>query len=410
MTNNTMEHDSEMNEVPEEATLKTAQKRKKAMIVLGSLFGVLGIIWLIYYLIWGQFKEYTDDAYVTGNMVQLMPQINGTVIEVNADDTQRVRQGQLLIKLDSADYQVALQRAKADLAQTVRQVRQYYDNVAEAQQKLILDQANLLKAELDLKRRKGLIGNRAVSREEMQHIQTAVDAAQANYRVSQKQLSAARALVENADLYHHPLVETAKANLKTAYLNLKRTQILSPVDGYIAKRTIQPGQQVAMNTVMLAIIPLDDIWVDANYKESSLNHIRVNQPVTLYVDAYPDLTYHGKVAGLNAGTGSAFSLLPPQNATGNWIKIVQRLPVRIRLDPQEINKNPLQLGLSMRVTINTHNRNGQRMQSKTSSYQFGTDVYEHQLAEVNTLIAQILRDNADNFTLPKLSSKAQSAF
>lgn len=390
------------NEQAGAATPATLRKRKIAMSLLGGAFLVIGILWLIYWLIWGQFEEYTDDAYVNGNMVQLMPQVPGTVIEVNTDDTQLVKEGQVIIKLDQSDYTIALQRAKADLAQTVRQVRQYYESAAQAQQKLILDKANLLKAQLDYQRRLGLVGNRAVSSEDMQHFKTAMEAAQASYNVSLHQLDAALALVENSNLYNHPLVETAKTNLKNAYLNFQRTTIVSPITGYVAKRNIQPGQQVALNSAMLAIIPLHDTWVDANYKESSLANLRVNQPVTLYADAYPDVTYHGKVEGLNAGTGSAFSLLPPQNATGNWIKIVQRLPVRIRLNADELKKNPLQLGLSMRVTADTHDRDGSRMPTKTNPlFKYETAVYAKQLAAVEPVIYEILTANSPDVSLPK---------
>lgn len=384
------------------ATPETLHKRKVAMLLLGGAFLLIAVLWFLYWLIWGRFEQYTDDAYVNGNLVQLMPQIPGTVIEIHTDDTQLVTEGQVLIKLDQADYSIALQRAKADLGQSVRQVRQYFESAAQAQQNVILDKANLVKAELDLKRRTGLVGNRAVSREEMQHYKTAYEAAQATYNVSLHQLDSARALIENAQLYTHPLVEAAKANLKVAYLNFQRTIISAPVTGFVAKRTVQPGQQVAMNSAMLAIIPLHDTWVDANYKESSLDDLRVNQPVTLYADAYPGITYHGKVVGLNAGTGSVFSLLPPQNATGNWIKIVQRLPVRVSLDPQELNKHPLQLGLSMRVTVNTHNRQGTRMQNTPRpEFKYGTNVFAKQLADVDALINDILKANSPNMSLPK---------
>lgn len=386
-----------------EVTPETKHKRKVAMIIFGGSILVIAILWFLYWLIYSRFEEYTDDSYVGGNMVQLMPQIPGTVIEINADDTQLVNEGQVLIKLDPSDYIVALQRAKANLAQTVREVRQYYENVAQAQQNLILDKARLMDAQSDLQRRLGLVGNRAVSRESMQHFKTAAEGAQANYNASRHRLDAALALVENSNLYNHPMVETAKANLKNAWLNVQRTTIVSPITGYIAKRSIQPGQQVSLNSTMLAIIPLHDTWVDANYKESSLDHIRANQPVTLYADAYPDITYHGKVEGLNAGTGSAFALLPPQNATGNWIKIVQRLPVRIRLNDDELKKNPLQLGLSMRVTINTHDRQGHRMAVKANNgFKYETTVYSKQLAGIEPLIDKILKANSPDISLPKV--------
>ncbi|MFJ1268870.1 efflux RND transporter periplasmic adaptor subunit [Legionella lytica] len=384
------------------ATPATLRKRKVAMLALGGLFLFIAIVWLIYWLIWGQFEEYTDDAYVSGNLVQLMAQIPGTVVEVHTENTQLVKEGQAIIKMDQADYAIALQKAKADLGQTVRQVRQYFENAAQARQNVILDKANLVKAQLDVKRRKGLVGNRAVSREEMQHYQTALDAAQASYNASLRQLDAANALVENTNLYNHPLVETAKANLKNAYLNFQRTTVVAPVSGFIAKRAIHPGQQIAQDTAMLAIVPLHDTWVDANYKESSLEHIRVGQPVILYADAYPGITYHGKVLGLNAGTGSAFSLLPPQNATGNWIKIVQRLPVRIQLDEKEVAQNPLQIGLSMRVTVDTSNRDGSRMPTTNKTlFKYKTTVFADQLAKVDTLIDDILKANSPDMSLPK---------
>ena len=231
-------------------------------------------------------------------------------------------------------------QAKATLGQTVRQVRQNFENAERAQATLILRNADLIKAQLDVKRRLGLVGKSAVSREEFQHYQTAEQAAEADYNFALHNLRSEQALVENSHLYTHPLVEHAKANFKTAYLNAQRTTIVAPTTGYIAKRSVQVGQHIMVNTPMLAIVPLREIWVDANYKESQLSDLRINQPVTLYADAYSDVTYHGKVFGLSAGTGAAFSLLPPQNATGNWIKIVQRLPVRIWLDPEELKNIP----------------------------------------------------------------------
>ncbi|KTD70169.1 multidrug efflux system [Legionella steelei] len=381
---------------------ETLHKRKTAMLILGGIFLFVAVLWFLYWLIWGRFERYTDDAYVSGNMVQLMPQIPGTVIEIKTDDTQLVKEGQVIIKLDPTDYAVALQRAKADLAQTVRQVRQYFENAAESKQNVIVNKANLVKAQLDFKRREGLSGNRAVSREEMQHYKTALEAAQATYDLSLHQLDAALAIVENSHLYTHPLVEAAKANLKTAYLNFQRTTIAAPVTGFIAKRNVHPGQQVSMSSAMLAIVPLDDTWVDANYKESELDDIRIGQPVTLSADAYPGMTYHGKVVGLNAGTGAAFSLLPPQNATGNWIKIVQRLPVRISLNPDELEKIPLQLGLSMRVTIDVSNLDGYRMpQTAEPKFNYQTRIFEQQLAEVESLINEILHANSSDMYLPR---------
>jgi len=377
--------------------------RTIGLLLLSSIFLFISIIWFFYWLLWDRFEVYTDDAYVNGNIVQLMPQVPGTVIAINADDTQLVIQGQTIIKLDPADRNIALQHAQSMLAQTVRQVRQYFENAQRAQSTLVLRNADLLKAQLDLKRRLKLVGKSAVSLEEFQHYQTAVTSAQARYDYALHNWRSAQALVENSHLYTHPLVERAKANFKTAYLNVQRTTILAPTTGYIAKRSVQVGQQVKLDTPLLAIVPLREIWVDANYKESQLKSLRIGQPVLLHADAYPRVTYHGKVYGLNAGTGSVFSLLPPQNATGNWIKIVQRLPVRIVLDPVELKNYPLQLGLSMRVTTYIRHLNGQRLaQEAAKKPLYVTTVYAQQLAQANAWIERTLQENSPDMYLPRM--------
>ena len=380
-------------------TPTTLHKRKIAMIILGSIFLFIGLVWFFYWLIWGRFAVYTDDAYVNGNMVQIMSQIPGTVIEINAEDTQLVRAGQIIIKLDQSDWFIALQHAQSVLAQTVRQVRQNFEEVKRAQSLVILRKADLLKTVLDLKRRTGLVGESAVSREEFQHYKTAAEAAQSQYDYALYSLRKAQALVANSHLYTHPLVERAKTNYKTAYLNAQRTVIVAPVTGYVAKRSVQVGQQITANTPLLAIVPLNDVWVDANYKESQLNDLRIGQSVTLSADAY-SYEYHGKVYGLGAGTGAAFSLLPPQNATGNWIKIVQRLPVRIVLDLEELKKHPLQLGLSMRVTTDIHDMSGHMLAHKIENKAiYTTNVYALRLSQVNQVIDNILRENSPDMTL-----------
>lgn len=382
----------------------TFKKRKQATIGLAAVFGVIGTLWLIHYLIWGQFQVYTDDAYVNGNLVQVMAQVPGTIVQINTDDTYLVKKGQVLIQLDPSDTAIALQHAGAALAQTVRQVRQAYENAAKAQAALVARRADLKKAQLDLRRRTGLLDERAISREELQHYQTASTTASAQYQYALHNYESASAMVANVQLYSHPRVESAKAVYKTAYLNHVRTTIVAPATGYVAKRSVQVGQQVAINTPLLAIVPLNEVWVDANYKESQLSDIRIGQPVTLYADAYPHATYQGKVVGLNAGTGAAFSLLPPQNATGNWIKIVQRLPVRISLDPEEIRRYPLQIGLSMRVTTHVNHISGSSLATAVSQKPvYETDVYRKQLQAADLMIMRILRANAPNITMPALA-------
>lgn len=384
-------------------------KRRRMLTVLTAVFLILGVLWSIYWMGWGRFHEYTEDAYVGGNQVQLMPQVGGTVVSISTDNTHLVTQGQTLVKLDEADTSVALQNAAANLAQTVRQVRQYYENVRSGLAGVALRQANLEKAKYDVKRRVGLVNARAISAEDMQHIKTAEQTAKAQLEVSLANLSAAIALVENAHLYQHPLVEQAKANLRVAFLNWVRTIINAPATGYVAKRAVQVGQQVNPGTALLAIIPLDQVWVDANFKESQLGRIRIGQDVILTADANSGVTYHGKVVGLSPGTGSAFDLLPPQNATGNWIKIVQRLPVRISLDPDEVAKHPLRIGLSMRVTVHTRDLKGDVLtRAPDEKPLFTTDVYNNQLANAETLINKIVTANSPDVVvngLPKTSGK-----
>lgn len=373
--------------------------RNLTLVSLTALFLCIFVIWFLYWFFWGRYEIYTDDAYVNGNMVQLMSQVSGTVTDINIDDTQRVNEGQILIKLDPTDMRIALQHAETNLAETVRQVRKLFEEAERAQATLILRKANLQKAELDVKRRQNLVGESAVSHEEYQHYQTAMQIAQAEYNVALHNLISANALIVNTSIYTHPLVERAKATLKTAYLNLQRTVIVAPATGYIAKRNVQVGQHVMVNTPMLAIIPLNATWVDANYKESQLRYLRIGQPVMLYADAYPDVTYHGKLFGLNPGTGAAFSLLPPQNATGNWIKIVQRLPVRIWLNPDELKKWPLQLGLSMHVTTSVRSIKGHMLAETEPLHPiYTTHVYSNQLGQVDQLINTILQNSSPDMS------------
>lgn len=378
--------------------------RKSSLLILAAIFIFIGIIWLLYYLIWGQFEVYTDDAYVNGNLVELMSQVSGTVTQINTDDTFFVEQGQLLLKLDPADAEIALQKATAALAETVRKVRQYYETAKQAEANVTQSKVDFNKAKLDYVRRNGLVEAKAISAEEYQHYKTEFEATRARLNSAFANLQSAYALIDHSNLYQHPEVERAKANFKEAYLNYVRTTVVAPISGFVAKRSVQVGQQIAINTPLLAIVPLHDVWVDANYKESQLNFLRIGQPVTLYADAYSGVTYHGKVIGLNAGTGAAFALLPPQNATGNWIKIVQRLPVRIGLDSRELQNYPLMIGLSMHVTTDIHNVKGLRLATKASTTPiYSTTVYNEQLADANKLINRILEENSPNVSLSRLA-------
>jgi len=322
---------------------------------LGALLGVLMMVGAVYGAYWAQVLRYhqsTDDAYVGGNVVQITPQISGTVVAIGADDTQFVKAGQPLVRLDPADARVGLDQAEAQLARTVRDVRNLYATSSQLSAAVQMRQTELAAAQSDLARRQRLGASGAVSGEELQHSVDAVKTAQAELVAAEQQLAANRARVDGTTLVDHPQVRDAAAAVRNAYLTLERTELNAPVAGFVARRNVQLGQRVGPGAPLMAVVPLDQVWVDANFKEPQLARMRIGQPVKLTADLYGGhVVFHGTVAGFGAGTGAAFSLLPAQNATGNWIKIVQRVPVRIALDPREIATHPLQIGLSMKAEV-----------------------------------------------------------
>jgi membrane fusion protein (multidrug efflux system) len=322
---------------------------------LGALGAVVLVVGAVYGAYWAQVLRYdrsTDDAYVGGNVVQITPQISGTVVAIGADDTQFVKAGQPLVRLDPADARVALDQAEAQLARTVRDVRNLYATSSQLAAAVQMRQTYLAAAQSDLARRQRLGSTGAVSGEELQHAADAVKTAQAELLAAQQQFAANRARVDGTTLQEHPQVRDAAAAVRNAYLTLERTELSAPVAGFVARRNVQLGQRVSPGAPLMAVVPLDQVWVDANFKEPQLAHMRIGQSVKLTADLYGrQVVYHGTVAGFGAGTGAAFSLLPAQNATGNWIKIVQRVPVRVALDAREIATHPLQIGLSMKAEV-----------------------------------------------------------
>lgn len=374
------------------------QKRQRLLIAIAAVFIMLGALWGGYWLIWGQYRISTDDAYVAGNSVQVMPQISGRVIAILTDETLQVAKGDVVIKLDPVDAQIALKKAESELAVVVRQVSQYYDRVNEQKADVKMKKDLLSKAEQDYNRRQGLVVNKTISAEDLSHSLTSLDAARDALTLAEQQLLAAVKLSGNTDLYHHPQVEQAVVNLRNAFLNLRRTILYAPVTGVVAKRAVQVGQQVNAKSPLMVIVPLNQVWVEANFKESQLKHIRIGQPVEMTADAYGNsVLFKGQVLGLNPGTGSAFDLLPPQNATGNWIKIVQRLPVRIGIDVAQLKDHPLRIGLSMNVSIDTHQRQGLTLKKDdvTKVIYESTD-YSSDLKEAEQLIDSILKANSKN--------------
>ena len=374
----------------------TANKRRRLLLIASAVFIVIGLIWLVQWLLIGRHHLDTDDAYVAGNVIQVTPQTAGTVVAIAADDTDFVRAGQPLVQLDDTDAKIMLAQAEAELAQTVRQVRGLYTSNNSLRAKIGVQKNMLAKAQADLKRRQGLTASGAVSFEELHHSENAVTAAQADLLAAQEQLSGNLALTDNTVVANHPNVRAAAAKVRAAYLALQRTTIPAAVDGYVAKRSVQLGQRVAPGAPLMAVVPLQNVWVDANFKESQLARIRIGQPVKVIADIYGSrVDYHGRVSGLAAGTGSAFSLLPAQNATGNWIKVVQRLPVRVQLDPQELQTHPLSIGLSITAELDISDQSGAQLADKNrkpSAYQ--TRVYENAAPAADARVQTIIDANS----------------
>ena len=384
-------------------------KRQKALTLV-ALVALIGLAYGGYEWYAGRHHETTDNAYVQGNVIQITPQVGGTVTAILADDTDFVKAGQALVQLDPADAKVALQLAEANLAQAVRQVRGLYANNLTLETQIALRDTDVAKAQTevarasdDLARRQSLVGNGAVSKEELAHAQsqlaqanTTLAAAKAAVTTARDQLGSGQTLTDGTKIDSHPSVQAAAAKVREAYLALHRAALPAPVDGVVAKRTVQLGQRVAAGTPLMSLIALNDLWVDANFKEVQLRNIRIGQPVTLTADLYGKrVKYQGTVAGLGAGTGAAFSLLPAQNATGNWIKVVQRVPVRVALDAKDLAANPLRVGLSMEATVDVTEQSGKALaDAPRASSGLQTEVYAVLDAQAMAEISRIIAANA----------------
>lgn len=368
--------------------------RWRWLALAAAAFLAAGAGWSGYWLTDARWHETTDDAYVDGNVVEITPQISGTVVAIGADDTQLVRAGQPLVRLDPADAQVALDEADARLARTVREVRNLFATTGELEANVEVRASELAMAQKDLARRERLGSSGAISSEELQHARDAVRGDQAALLGAKEQLAANRARIDGTTLEDHPEVRAAAAAVRSASLEVSRTVLPSPVAGIVAKRNVQLGERVNPGLALMSVVPLNEVWVDANFKEPQLAKLRIGQPVSLSSDLYGrSVVFHGRVAGLGAGTGSAFALLPAQNATGNWIKIVQRVPVRIALDASELEAHPLQIGLSMKVDVSVRNQDGERFPELASHEaappgQSGAPIYATRVFDSNDAAAQ----------------------
>jgi membrane fusion protein (multidrug efflux system) len=396
--------------------------RVRALSALLLVVVVCAGAWAVWWELVGRVRVSTDNAYVGGNVVQVTPQITGTVTRVFSDDTQLVEAGDELVRLDPTDYELQLAGARAALADAVRTVRALYANTGQARAavagrqadsrrarfELAAAQAALDKAQSELVRREALAARNFVSPESVQSARTALDAAIAQRDAARaalaqgetavtaagEQLRAAAGLVDSVTVTRHPRVVAAATKVREAHLALGRTSILAPVGGYVAKRSVQVGQRVAPGNALMALIPADQLWVDANFKEAQLEHVRIGQQVSLKSDLYgSSVAYKGRVVGLAMGTGSAFALLPAQNATGNWIKVVQRVPVRVALDPGELAAHPLRIGLSMEATIDTTDRSGDVLARSPARKGFETGVYDDRSDAADALIERIIAEN-----------------
>jgi membrane fusion protein (multidrug efflux system) len=386
---------TEMNPTVDTPAAKPTSKRKRALLILATVVVVAAVAWALYYFLVGRWHESTDDAYVQGNVVSITPQAMGTVVSIGADEGMKVAAGQVLVQLDPNDAQVAYEQAVANLAGTVRQVRGLYSAVNAGQADLQARQVAVQKAQADVTRREGLVATGAVSAEELSHARDELAAAQAALSGSQEQLSRNRALVDATTVSDQPQVRAAAAQLRTAYLNVQRAQIVAPVSGYVAKRSVQLGQRVQPGVTLMTIVPLEQLWVEANFKETQLAKMRIGQPVELHSDLYGgDVTFNGHLTSLGMGTGSAFSLLPAQNASGNWIKIVQRVPVRVDIDAGQLAAHPLRLGLSMSADVSIRDQDGAVLASAPPNKPLlTTQAYAKQLADADALIARTIRAN-----------------
>ena len=420
MTDNTKPQSTAPNAAPQApaSASPTANPtgRRKGLTIVAAAVAVGAIAWGGWHWMVARNYQTTDNAYVAGNVVQITPQVGGTVISIGADDTDYVKAGQVLVQLDPADYLVQLAQAESQLSQTARQTRTLYANnaplaaqVAQREADLLRLKADAAKASDDVERRRPLTATGAVGKEEFDHAKAvataasnAVVAADAAVRAAKAQLAAAEAQTKGTTAEDFPAVMAAAAKVREAYLSLQRTRLISPVDGFVAKRGVQLGQRVAAGAPMMTVVDLHNLWVDANFKESQLADLRMGQKVELTADVYGDkTTYEGKVVGLGAGTGAAFSLLPAQNATGNWIKVVQRVPVRVSLEPEALKQHPLRVGLSMDVKVDIRDKDGLALANAPRTTPVAqTAVYDGTLAQAEERIQHIISGDK----LPALTS------
>ena len=378
------------------------EKRNKVLLWVSISLFLIGSAYFIYWFTYGRFHEFTDDAYVSGNTVMITTQVPGIVTTIYVQDTDYVIKNTPLVQLDRTDHEIALEKSKKELAETVRDVAKLFADASEMRAEIEEKKAIFIKKALDYERRTSLVSSGSVSKEDFDHALSDMGSSYFSLIATEKTYFGLMAQIDNTTIDTHPRVDRVKQEVKKAWIDLGRCTLYAPVSGIVAQRSVQVGKWVETTEPLLAVVPLDQMWIDANFKESQLSRMRVGQPVTVYADMYgSDVEYKGILTGVGGGTGSVFSVLPPQNATGNWIKIVQRVPVRIDIPAKMLQEHPLRLGLSMEVTVDTTSTEGSMTPATRTKDlpRFATDVYASEEKGVEALIQTILLENMSLYSM-----------
>ena len=380
--------------------------RSKALIWLTMAILILALLWFLYWEFYAKYYESTDDAYANGNFISINSVIPGAVTAFYADNTDLVKEGQLLVTLDTTRYEAIYQKELATLANVTLKVKQLYYNVEVSRANLENKRTEAQQSQINYQDRLTLQENnpQAVAKEDFTSSQHALLSAQFSIQQAESQLDAALAEIGNTPPEQHPLIIEQKNNVRTAFYNLEHCSIYAPSTGYIAQRSVNVGQWITPNTDLMAVIPITGMWVDANFKETQLEKMRVGQPAEVWFDLYgSSVKYKGKVLGIASGTGSVFSLIPAQNATGNWIKIVQRLPVRISLDPEVLEKFPARLGISAEVSVDLTNQDLPFLSPVPSTQSIAqTTVFDIHMQKMNAIMDDIIQKNLQKLD-PKIA-------
>ena len=383
-------------ETPSTKSVSNKTNRKKGLSIFILLLLIIGIACALYWFFFLKDFEETEDAYVGGNQVMVSSQVAGNVAKINADNMDKVHAGDILVELDDTNAKLSFEQAKSNLANAVRQVEQLSFTVQQLQSAVHANEISLAQAQGNLARRVQLEKMGAIDKESFQHAKEAVEISKANLNSSRNQLAANQALLSNVPLRQQPQIQNAMSSLKQAWLNLQRTKIRSPIDGYVARRNAQVGQAVSVGGALMAVVSNEQMWLEANFKETQLTNMRIGQPVKIHFDLYgKNKEFDGVINGIEMGTGNAFSLLPSQNATGNWIKVVQRVPVRIKLDPQQFAETPLRIGLSATAKVRIADSSGPMLREKSEPKTlFATDTLKYDESAVEDLIESIIQQNS----------------